>query len=61
MRVDEYNGKALGMVKVQARKIWLFSINEFFEEHWLSRFGSYLWYWGVESMGEIGGTRDKRK
>ena len=32
-----------------------------FEEHWLSRFSSYLWYWGIESMGEGRGSRDKWK
>ena len=27
------------------------------EEHWWSRFGCYLWYWGVKAMGERGGTK----
>ena len=31
------------------------------EEHCLSCFGSYLRYWGVEAMGEVGGKKDKRK
>ena len=31
MRVDEDNGKAIGMVRGRIRKAWWFSINEFWE------------------------------
>ena len=31
------------------------------EEHWLSRFSSYLWYWGIEDVGEGRGNKDKWK
>ena len=31
------------------------------EEHWLSRFRSYLWSWGVNAVGEGRGYTDKWK
>ena len=31
------------------------------EEHWLSGFSSYLWYWGSEAVVEVRCSKDKFK
>ena len=50
--MDEYDGEAVLMVNVQAKDL---------EEHCLSCFISYIWYWGVENVVEGRGTTDKWK
>ena len=51
MRMDEDNGKAVGMVKGQAQKVWQFSRNEFWKcigclisAHTFGLGGSRLWH-----------------